>query len=33
MRTDRTQQEKGLLRRIQETEPRTERIKSLVYVV
>jgi hypothetical protein len=33
LRTDRIPQEKGLLRKNQEPEHRTERIKSLVYVM
>jgi hypothetical protein len=33
LRTDRILQEKGLLRRIEEPEYRTERITSLVHVV
>jgi hypothetical protein len=33
LRTDRIPQEKGSLRKIQEPEYRTERIKSLVYAV
>jgi hypothetical protein len=33
LRTDRIRQEKELPRRIQEPEHRTEKIKSLVYVV